>query len=335
MTALRAALWNPIVAKELRSQMRTWRVVAVLVGYLVIVGAVGYVAYTRTLANASDVQSLGQAGRTVFDALAGAVLGFVAILVPGLVGGAISGERERQTLDLLLCTPVRPSRIVLGKLVSSLAFVVLLLAASVPLFSVVFLLGQVNLSEVLVVTLVGLVTAFTLGAVAMFCSAVLRRTTASTVASYLGAVAVGALPLLLGLLMSNPNPSANPFPTVGPNGSVIGGVQLTTPTGPLGGSTTPIVEMFSPGVALVSTLRSTTDSASCVGFGCGGPPGLVVLPSDVLSGGLFSGWREWQVYVLFDTVLGAVVLAASVKIVGGDPPLQGVLRHRTRRGDLE
>lgn len=324
MSALRGALWNPIVAKELRSRMRTWRVAAVVVVYLAIVGAVGYAAYTRTLATASDVQSLGQAGRTVFDALAGAVLGFVVILVPGLVGGAISGERERQTLDLLLCTPVRPARIVVGKLVSSLAFVVLLLAASVPLFSVVFLLGQVNIGEVLVVTLIGVVSAFTLGALALLCSAVLRRTTASTVTSYLAAVALGALPLLLGVLMSNPNPNPGPF-TVGPNGTITGVGTLTAPSGLQGGSNTPIVEMFSPGVALVSSLRSSTDPLSCIGPGCGGPSGPATRPSDVMASGLFGGWRQWEIFVLFDTLLGAVALAATVKLLAGDPFLQGRL----------
>lgn len=354
MSTVRAALWNPIVAKELRSRMRSWRVAAVLAGYLTIVGAVGYAAYTNTVDNATDVQQLGSAGRTVFDALAAAVMVFVAVLVPGLVGGAVSGERERQTLDLLLCTPVRPARIILGKLVSSLAFVVLLLVASVPLFSAVFMLGGVSLSEVLVVTLIGFVTAVTLGGLAMLCSVALRRTTSSTVSSYVLTLLIMVIPLLVGLLLAGPNSavgftatpggiSPTPFVTApsfsGPvSGALIarGGVG-TSQAGGAAGAHRPAVELFSPATALAVTLAARSQPGACANFGpvpfgqpCA-PPSSVVA-GDVLASGLFGGWREWQVFVLLDALVAALAVVASVVLLRGGGPLRVRRRGREEPG---
>jgi ABC-type transport system involved in multi-copper enzyme maturation permease subunit len=322
MSTIKAALWNPIVAKELRSRMRSWRVVAVLVGYLVLVGIVGYAAYIHSVETATDVQSLGQAGRTVFDAVTGAVAVLVAVLVPGVVGSSISGERERQTLDLLLCTPVRPFRIIVGKLVSSLAFVFLLLIASVPIFSAVFLVGGVDLSEVLVVTAVAVVTAGTLGSVAMLCSVLMRRAASATVTSYVAVLLIMLLPVLLGVLeTSAASNSQSPFP----NGAALSNNAIVPAT--IGGSHTPIIEMFSPAVGLVSNLAArNNDNSFCAGPGC--PPFPKQLPSDEVASGLFRGWREWQVFVLFDLLLSCVLLAVSVKLLGRDPPLLSRLRRR-------
>ena len=88
--------------------------------------------YDADIGSSGNIVGLGSTGAQVFRALAGVVMATVALVVPGLVGPTISGERERQTLNLLLVTPLGPARIVLGKLVAALAFVVLLVIACLP-----------------------------------------------------------------------------------------------------------------------------------------------------------------------------------------------------------
>lgn len=327
----RRLVWNPIVAKELRSRMRTWRAGTVVLVYLAVVGLVGYAAYVQVVRSAVNVASLGHAGTVVFDALAVTVLVLLVLLVPGLVGGSVSGERERQTLDLLLCTPVRPARIVIGKLVASLLFVLVLLVASIPLFSAVFLLGGVSLSQVAVVVLVGTVTVVATGSLAMLCSVTLRRTTSSTICSYMAAFLLVVMPLLAGFLVSLAGNGTAATTVAGPTAVLPSGpVPLTFPgggppqVGPAGAGSR-LVELVSPGLAMATVLAEQNQGSAC-GIGTYGPcfagPGSVG-STDVLAGGIFSGWREWQVFALFDGTLAAMALGASVLVLRGRAPLLG------------
>ena len=65
-------------------------------------------------------------------------------LAPAFTSGAISLEREKQTLDMLAATPISSLAIVVGKLFSALAYVFLLIAASIPLTAIVFVFGGVG-----------------------------------------------------------------------------------------------------------------------------------------------------------------------------------------------
>src|SRR5690348_15834778 len=69
-----------------------------------------------------------------------AVLTFIT---PALTAGAITGERERQTLDLQLCAPISAVGLLWGKLVGSMAYVLLVLLLLAPVFSLTLLLGGV------------------------------------------------------------------------------------------------------------------------------------------------------------------------------------------------
>src|SRR5690606_2792836 len=58
-----------------------------------------------------------------------------SLMAPTFAAGAISGEKERKTYEMLLASPLRPWSIVLGKLVASLAHLVALIVASLPIIT--------------------------------------------------------------------------------------------------------------------------------------------------------------------------------------------------------
>ena len=110
----------------------------------------------------------------------------VVFLAPSATAGSISMEREKQTLELLVVTPITSVAIVLGKLLSALVYVWLLIAASVPLTAVVFLYGGVAPEDVVRGYLVLIVTALGLGAFGLFCSSLVKRTQAATAITIFG-----------------------------------------------------------------------------------------------------------------------------------------------------
>src|SRR5207302_7760291 len=91
-----------------------------------------------------------------------------------------------------------PPSIIWGKYLSSLAGVAWLLIVPVPIFSLVFLFGGVDLYQIVSAFLVTAVTAMTLGFVGVAFSTVMRRTLAATVASYGAAFVLLAGTLLWG-----------------------------------------------------------------------------------------------------------------------------------------
>jgi ABC-type transport system involved in multi-copper enzyme maturation permease subunit len=298
-----AVAWNPIVSKELRSRMRGWHAFALLTGYLCVIGGLGWIVYDADIGSSGNIVGLGSTGAQVFRSLAGVVMATVALVVPGLVGPTISGERERQTLDLLLVTPLGPVRIVLGKLVAALAFVVLLVIACLPLFSVAFLLGGVGVGDVLEAVVFTLVGAITIGSLSMLVSVLLRRVSSATVVSYLVMLGLTIGPIAGGYLLNKAlsEPTEN-----GPAPFAIAEVNARTG----------IVDAISPAVGAASLLDASDCGVVAPFFGSGvgvpivvncGPGGQYVLDL-----GPLGTWQAWQGTFLLDGVIALGALGASV-----------------------
>ncbi|HEX7225999.1 MAG TPA: ABC transporter permease subunit [Candidatus Limnocylindria bacterium] len=187
-----------IMTKELRSRMRGRRAFVVLTVYLAILALITYGMYLIVAPNAQNMAGggfggggFGQAnasaliGQSIFTALSILQIVLVCFIAPAFTAGQISLEREKQTLDLLVSTPMRPAAIVLGKLAAALAFVVLMIVAAVPITAIVLMYGGASIDDIVRQQLVLLATALLLGTVGLFYSALLKRTQAATVLTYI------------------------------------------------------------------------------------------------------------------------------------------------------
>ena len=94
-------------------------------------------------------------------------LGLVALLAPIFTAGAITQEKDSQTYDILLATPLTNGQIVLGSLLTRLFFVVALLVSGIPIFSITQIFGGVAISSIVQSFLIAAATAFVTGALAM------------------------------------------------------------------------------------------------------------------------------------------------------------------------
>ena len=65
-------------------------------------------------------------------------------IMPALTSGSISGERERQTLELLFTTRMTPKDIVMGKLFSALSQLMVLIVSSFPILLLTFVYGSMD-----------------------------------------------------------------------------------------------------------------------------------------------------------------------------------------------
>ena len=185
-----------IGVKELRGRMRGRRAFIILTIYLLLLG--GFALMVEQIMEQSFQNPFAGASATAGPAIGQAIFAAVLLLMtlqvvflaPSSTAGAISLEREKQTLELLVTTPISSFAIVIGKLLSALVYVFLLIAASIPLMAVVFVFGGVGPEDIVRGYIVLIVTALGLGSFGLLCSSLVKRTTASTAITIFGVLAI-------------------------------------------------------------------------------------------------------------------------------------------------
>ncbi len=189
---------NPVLLKELKVKMRSWRA-AVLIGIYNLV----LLLLTIFIMKISMDNNIGVPTQSTIFAtyafLVAAQFGLIALIAPALTAGAISGEREKQTLDILLSTTLKHGSIITGKLLSSLSQIILLLVSSIPVFSIIFLYGGIGLVQLLQVYMFFVLIAITFGSIGIFFSTYLRKSTAANVLSYAVVVFLGIGTILISI----------------------------------------------------------------------------------------------------------------------------------------
>jgi ABC-2 type transport system permease protein len=179
-----------IGVKELRGRMRGKRAFISVTVYVVLVAGfawmVGQILENSAAQNFQFDPRFNPAfqsasiGRGIFIALMFLQTLMILVLAPASTAGTISSEREKQTLDLLAVTPISSLAIVVGKLLSALTWVFVLILASIPVTALVFVYGGVAPDDVVRGYLMLFVTAIAFGALGTFFSALMRRSGAAT-----------------------------------------------------------------------------------------------------------------------------------------------------------
>lgn len=179
---------NPIITKELKGKMRGRQGVINITAYLSLIGFFLFLVYFLLTVDGSfsnsDPGFLQTVGKIIFSTVVLLELVMLAFIGPALTSSAISSERERKTIDLLKTSLLSARAIVLGKLGSATAFLLLLIFTAIPLQSLAFFLGGVGMAEIVVSTLMLVVTAIFFCALGMFYSSFAQRTLIATVLSY-------------------------------------------------------------------------------------------------------------------------------------------------------
>lgn len=178
--------FTALLVKELRTHLRRERAIWTVVAYLTILGLLGFVFLLRANAFSGGyrVYLLSQVGAQLFALLAFLQLLWVVFTAPAFTSTAVNGEKERQTYDLLICSRLNAFSLLSAKLIAGLANVLLLIAASLPLFSLVFFFGGVAPSQVLSLLVVYAMTALVAGTFGLCCSTLLKQPAVSTSVVY-------------------------------------------------------------------------------------------------------------------------------------------------------
>ena len=177
---------NPIFKKEQKVRARSPKLMLLIVGYNLLLLILMVVAYVSIY---GENQQIGRGARyqdTLILYMLIGVFQFVLLLliVPAFTAGTITGEKERQTFDILITANRKPLAIIIGKLGASVSTMLLLIISSLPIVAIVFSVGGVSITDVFLYVIVCFLEAVFIGSIGLFFSSVSKNTTKSTVATY-------------------------------------------------------------------------------------------------------------------------------------------------------
>jgi ABC-type transport system involved in multi-copper enzyme maturation permease subunit len=352
-----------IMVKELRGRMRGRRAFVILTIHVLLLAAFAWM-FERI--NEESIASMGSyggqatyasasVGRGVFLGLMFLQTLMVAVLAPAATAGAISSEREHQTLELLTVTPISSLAIVLGKLLSALAWVFVLVLASIPVTALVFVFGGVAPDDVIRGYAVLFATVIGLGSIGIFFSALTRRTGASTGLTFVATLGLTIGTFFVFIFLSATAETDSTGLRKQPSEAILylnpfvaqADVACGTEDGGFGGTCG-----FMSGILGVSQQFPVTEpSVPMPGVkggivvgqdGVGRAPDVVFGNGDVVEGDVALGVaadafrdRFWPKTVISLLVLAAVLTLASIQFVSPTrrwrPSLPGPVRRRIRR----
>jgi ABC-type transport system involved in multi-copper enzyme maturation permease subunit len=160
---------NPILLRVVESGGKRRRDLFIRCGYL---GLLVFLVIFSLMSSGSstagtDLSALAKESAAIFQRMSYLQLGLVSLLAPIFTAGAITQEKDSQTYDILLSTPLTNGQIVLGSLMSRLFFVVALLISGIPVFSITQIFGGVAIKSIVQSFGIAAATAFVTGALAM------------------------------------------------------------------------------------------------------------------------------------------------------------------------
>jgi ABC-2 type transport system permease protein len=175
-----AWLAGPILEKELRVSSRRRRNYALRVAYVLVLTLFVGAAWLGSTGSGGAspgyrVSRMSEVGKQIIVAVIWLQFCAAQLLAVVMLSTAISEEVRRGTLPALLTTPISGFQLVLGKLLSKMWQISVLLAISLPVLAVVRVFGGVPWSFVLSATCITLTASMFAGSVSLLLSVSLRH----------------------------------------------------------------------------------------------------------------------------------------------------------------
>ena len=284
---------NPIITKELKGRMRGRQGFIILGSYLALISFFIVLIYVFLAVDGNisngDPGFLQTVGKVIFSTVVMLELLMLGFIGPALTAGAISSEREHKTIDLLKTSLLSARALVFGKLSSAVIFLLLLIFTAIPIESLAFFLGGVGMAEMVISTLMLVITAIFFCTLGLFFSSFTKRTLISTVFSY-SAILVSFIVFFLLLFFISVLGSSNNYPSPILENIVTVGTWFLFSTNPFFAATISEAVLINS-QALFLTTNSVIGNSS------------LLLPS------------PWIIYVIFYILLTILLIALSVHFV--------------------
>ena len=175
----------PLLTKELIEQANNKRTYILRVVYAVVLFGAALWAYSdlNNGGASAGLVNFGK-GRAFFQMLVNVQTFAIILLLPAITCGALTVEKEKDTLALLLLTKLSSWTIVFEKLISRVLAMGTYQLLSLPLFAIVYGMGGVELSGIIHAVVSLLALTIVVASVSILCSTWFRTTSEAFIVSY-------------------------------------------------------------------------------------------------------------------------------------------------------
>ena len=178
---------NPIVKKDLQVTARSMRFSWGLFAYEAVV-ALAFLLGLSSIQSGVDGYygdgNIYQELINLFPVLAIAQVCIVSLIVPVMTASSISGEKERQTFDIMMTTCMSPLSIVFGKVSSAVLRVLFYVMGSLPVMALSFVVGGLSWSVLFYFVLAVIVLSVFAGSIGILCSSLCRRSISAVILTF-------------------------------------------------------------------------------------------------------------------------------------------------------
>ena len=287
--------WNPIFRKEIVTDSRGSRLPGVIFLFNLILTIAAMVNLFHMTGRALATAEIQYSSiLELYSLISSLEFVMLLIIMPTLTASAACGEKERQTFDLLMTTPLKPHSFILGKLAASEAEIMVLLFSALPVQSLVFIFGGVTGADFLLLCLAYAAAVTYIGAIGIFCSVIFRRSVAANAAAYVATALLTAGTAVLCRFL----------------GGLSGGSAGTLP-----------ILLLNPAVTFLCVINSLT--------GTGNPQAVLAVFFPAVSQSVLT--RHWALLsILLQGILAATLIALSVRLLipgRAGTPGRGKRRH--------
>lgn len=176
---------NPIVKKDIRVQSRSMRICWSVFAYEAIMAVVFFIALavieTNNRYSSSNIYSQLV---WLYPVLGVAQIVILGVVVPIRTASAISGEKERQTFDIMMTTSMTPWSIIVGKVTAAIVQDLFFVAASLPVMALAFVSGGLPWSYLFWFFAISLLVSLFAASIGIFCSSLCKRSITAVIMSY-------------------------------------------------------------------------------------------------------------------------------------------------------
>ena len=178
---------NPIVKKDLQVTARSMRFSWGLFAYEAVV-ALAFLLGLSSIQSSVDGYygdgNIYQELINLFPVLAIAQVCIGSLIVPVMTASSISGEKERQTFDIMMTTCMSPLSIVFGKVSSAVLRVLFYVMGSLPVMALSFVVGGLSWSVLFYFVLAVIVLSVFAGSIGILCSSLCRRSISAVILTF-------------------------------------------------------------------------------------------------------------------------------------------------------
>lgn len=120
----------------------------------------------------------------LYPVLAVTQLVILGVIVPVRTASAISGEKERQTFDIMMTTGMTPFSVIMGKVMTAILQSMLFVIASMPVMALSFVIGGMSWSYLFWFFAIALLISFFSASIGILCSSLCKRSVSAVIMSY-------------------------------------------------------------------------------------------------------------------------------------------------------